>query len=106
MCLVDAHGSVTPRELLQAVAGTELEMETTPNQTPICEFEVSKILMPLETCAFETAASQRWMQPVVHLEPEAIPRRLVLTNVASRAQPHCLTCVMLDGFVGEVCTNV
>ena len=79
--LVDGHGNIAPQELLQACAGTELEMETTPNQTPICEFEVSRIIMPLETSPFEAAINHRWMQHTPASEPETIPRRLVLTNV-------------------------
>lgn len=76
---VDSQGTVEPKELLQACSGTELEMETTPNQTPICEFEVSRVFMPLESTAFELIASTHW--PQSHsFEPEFIPRRLVLTN--------------------------
>eukprot|EP00210_Caulerpa_lentillifera_P007523 g7188.t1 len=77
---VDSQAKVEPMELIQACSGTELEMETTPNQTPICEFEVSRVFMPLETTAFEVIANSHWPQTGSSFEPESIPRRLVLTN--------------------------
>ena len=97
---MDTQGRATAQELLQACAGTELEMEATPNQTPICEFEVWRIFMPLETSAFEAAASSRWLQPTTQIEPETAPRRLVLTNVRSTLTPPPSMRDVTDGAVG------
>lgn len=102
---MDGHGNIAPSDLLKACAGTELEMETTPNQTPICEFEVSKVMMPLETSPFEAAISHRWIQQGATSEPDTIPRRLVLTNVHTSSKLQFEMC-FVDGVAGEVCEDL
>lgn len=79
--IVDDQGQIESKQLLEACTALELEMATTPNQVPICEWEVSRINLSLEMLnpiELERSCRGEWDNET--LEIEEVQRRLVLTQ--------------------------